>query len=133
MAFFCNLRKRATEPMKEERLRKNPEFRLVYRRGRSFATATLVLYAFKNNKGINRIGISVSKKVGKSVVRSRVKRLISESARLNKQDLKQGYDLVFVARSASRDKSYKDIENSVKYLFKKSGLNNVEKIITNSN
>lgn len=133
MAFFCNLRKRATEPMKEERLRKNPEFRLVYRRGRSFATATLVLYVFKNNKGINRIGISVSKKVGKSVVRSRVKRLISESARLNKQDLKQGYDLVFVARSASRDKSYKDIENSVKYLFKKSGLNNVEKIITNSN
>ncbi|MDU4891453.1 MAG: ribonuclease P protein component [Clostridium sp.] len=119
--------------MKEERLRKNPEFRLVYRRGRSFATATLVLYVFKNNKGINRIGISVSKKVGKSVVRSRVKRLISESARLNKQDLKQGYDLVFVARSASRDKSYKDIENSVKYLFKKSGLNNVEKIITNSN
>lgn len=133
MAFFCNLRKRATEPMKEERLRKNPEFRLVYRRGRSFATATLVLYVFKNNKGINRIGISVSKKVGKSVVRSRVKRLISESARLNKQDLKQGYDLVFVARSASKDKSYKDIENSVKHLFKKSGLNNVEKIITNSN
>lgn len=133
MAFFCNLRKRATEPMKEERLRKNPEFRLVYRRGRSFSTAILVLYVFKNNKGINRVGISVSKKVGKSVVRSRVKRLISESTRLNKQDLKQGYDLVFVARSASRDKSYKDIENSVKYLFKKSGLNNVEKIITNSN
>lgn len=119
--------------MKEERLRKNPEFRLVYRRGRSFSTAILVLYVFKNNKGINRVGISVSKKVGKSVVRSRVKRLISESARLNKRDLKQGYDLVFVARSASRDKSYKDIENSVKYLFKKSGLNNVEKIITNSN
>lgn len=133
MAFFCNLRKRATEPMKEERLRKNPEFRLVYKRGKSFSTAILVLYIFKNNKGINRIGISVSKKVGKSVVRSRVKRLISESARLNKQDLKQGYDLVFVARSASKDKSYKDIENSVKYLFKKSGLNNVEKNITNSN
>lgn len=119
--------------MKEERLRKNPEFRLVYRRGKSFSTAILVLYVFKNNKGINRIGISVSKKVGKSVVRSRVKRLISESSRLNKQNLKQGYDLVFVARSASRDKSYKDIENSVKYLFKKSGLNNVEKSITNSN
>lgn len=119
--------------MKEERLRKNPEFRLVYRRGKSFSTAILVLYIFKNNKGINRIGISVSKKVGKSVVRSKVKRLIGESARLNKQDLKQGYDLVFVARSISCDKSYKEIENSVKYLFRKSGLNNVEKIITNSN
>ncbi|MEG1257096.1 ribonuclease P protein component [Clostridium sp.] len=119
--------------MKEERLRKNPEFRLVYRRGKSTATSLLVLYVLKNNKGINRIGISVSKKVGKSVVRSRVKRLIGESARLNKQGLKQGYDLVFVARSASNDKCYKEIENSVKYLFRKSGLNNVEKNITNSN
>ncbi len=119
--------------MKEERLRKNPEFRLVYRRGNSLSTSLLVLYVFKNNKGINRVGISVSKKVGKSVVRSRVKRLISESVRLNKQGLKQGHDLVFVARSASKDKSYKEIENSVKYLFKKSGLNNVEKNITISN
>lgn len=119
--------------MKEERLRKNPEFRLVYRRGKSLSTSLLVLYVFKNKKEINRVGISVSKKVGKSVIRSRVKRLISESVRLNKQGLKQGYDLVFVARSASKDKSYKEIENSVKYLFKKSGLNNVEKNITNSN
>lgn len=119
--------------MKEERLRKNPEFRLVYRRGKSFSTSLLVLYVYKNNKGINRIGISVSKKVGKSVVRSRVKRLIGESVRLNKNNLKQGYDLVFVARSASNDKCYKDIENSVKYLFKKSGLINYEKNITIGN
>ncbi|MEG0051064.1 MAG: ribonuclease P protein component [Terrisporobacter sp.] len=119
--------------MKEERLRKNPEFRLVYRRGKSSSTSLLVLYIFKNNKGINRIGISVSKKVGKSVVRSRVKRLISESARLNKIGLKQGYDLVFVARSASSDKSYKEIENSVKYLFRKSGINNAKENINNSN
>lgn len=115
--------------MKEDRIRKNPEFRLVYRRGKSTSTPLLVLYIMKNNKGINRIGISVSKKVGKSVVRSRVKRLISESVRLNKNDLKQGYDLVFVARSASNDKCYKDIEKSVKYLFKKSGLNNEGNII----
>lgn len=119
--------------MKEERLRKNPEFRLVYRRGKSFSTALLVLYIFKNNKNINRVGISVSKKVGKSVIRSRVKRLISESYRLNKSGLKQGYDLVFVARTASKEKSYSEMENSVKYLLRKSGLNNVEKNITNSN
>lgn len=119
--------------MKEERLRKNPEFRLVYRRGKSFSNALLVLYIFKNNKNINRVGISVSKKVGKSVIRSRVKRLVSESFRLNKQGLKQGYDLVFVARTASNNKSYKEIESSIKDLFRKSGLNNVEKNITKSN
>lgn len=119
--------------MKEDRLRKNPEFRLVYRKGKSFSNALLVLYVFKNNKNLNRVGISVSKKVGKSVIRSRVKRLVSESYRLNKEGLKQGHDLVFVARSASKEKSYKEIEKSVKDLLRKSGLNNVEKNITNSN
>lgn len=133
MAFFCKQESEQQISMKEERLRKNPEFRLVYRRGRSFSTSLIVLYVYRNNKNINRVGISVSKKVGKSVVRSRVKRLIGESVRLNKENLKQGYDLVFVARSASSDKCYKDIENSVKYLFRKSGLNNDEKNITKCN
>lgn len=113
--------------MKLDRIRKNPEFRLVYRRGKSYSNSVLVLYVFKNykNNNINRIGISVSKKVGKSVIRSRVKRLISESYRLNKDNLKQGYDFVFVARAASKDKSYKDVENAIKDLFRKSGLYNV--------
>lgn len=119
--------------MKEDRLRKNAEFRTVYKRGKSFSTSLLVMYTLRNNKGINRVGISVSKKVGKSVIRSKVKRLISESFRLNKEGLKNGYDLVFVARSAAKDKDYKEIESSVKYLFKKSGIINVEKNITNSN
>ena len=78
--------------MKIQRLRKNSEFRLVYRRGKSFSTDLLVLYIFKNyrnsvdGKDINRVGISVSKKLV-SVVRSRVKRLISESYRLNSEKL----------------------------------------------
>jgi ribonuclease P protein component len=80
----------------------------------------------------NRVGISVSKKVGKSVIRSRVKRLIRESYRLNSIDLKKTYDFVFVARSAAKDKSYKEIEDSMKKLFKKAGLYNNEKN-TNSN
>lgn len=113
--------------MKLERIRKNPEFRIVYRRGKSYSNSSLVLYVFRNyrNNNINRIGISVSKKVGKSVIRSRVKRLINESYRLNKNLIKkQGYDFIFVARTASKDKSYKEIENSLKDLFRKSGLMN---------
>ncbi|MEW8957383.1 ribonuclease P protein component [Clostridium sp.] len=121
--------------MKGEKLRKNAEFRSVYRRGKSFSNELLVLYVFKSNrnrdeKGIpyNKVGISVSKKVGKSVIRSRVKRLISENYRLNRKGLKSGYNFVFVARSAIREKEYKDVETAMLNLFKKAGIyNNDEK------
>ncbi|NLZ47662.1 MAG: ribonuclease P protein component [Clostridiales bacterium] len=125
--------------MKIQRLRKNTEFRLVYRRGKSFSTDILVLYIFKNNRNtvdgqeINRVGISVSKKVGKSVVRSRVKRLISESYRLNCENISKKYDLVFVARTAAKDKSYWEIEAAMKKLFKKAGLYQNEKNTNNPN
>ena len=119
--------------MKHEKIRKNGEFQVVYRRGRSFANHLLVLYVFKNRRNqiqgvpYNRIGISVSKKVGKSVVRSRVKRLISESYRLNKEVFDTGYDFVIIARVSSHDKSYAEIEKSLMNVFKKAGLKNDEK------
>ncbi len=119
--------------MKEEKIRKNIEFRTVYRRGKSFSNQLLVLYIYKNKKEINRVGISVSKKVGKSVIRSRVKRLISESYRLNKESIKKGYDLVFIARTASNDKSYFEVEKSLKNLFKRAGLLIDEKTIDSNN
>lgn len=111
------------------RLRKNNEFKLVYRRGKSLANNLLVLYTFNNRKNktednltYNKVGISVSKKVGNSVVRSRSKRLITESYRLNEKDLKSGYDFVFVARSAIKGKSFSEVENAMKKLFFKAGL-----------
>ncbi len=111
------------------KLKKNSEFRTVYRRGKSLANKTLVLYIFKNknnkdtnNLPYNKIGISVSKKVGNSVVRSRCKRLISESYRLNSFKLKEGYDFVFVARSTLKDKTYKEVESALMHLFNKAGL-----------
>ncbi|MCB2290629.1 ribonuclease P protein component [Clostridium sp. CS001] len=113
--------------VKKYRIRKNTEFRTVYRRGKSFSNASLVLYIYRNGKNINRCGISVSKKVGKSVIRSRVKRLISESYRLNNEGLKNGYDLVFIARNPSNSKNYKEIESALKNLLKKAGLINNEK------
>lgn len=115
--------------MKKRKLRKNIEFRTVYRRGKSLSNNFLVLYIYKNarnkdEKGAiyNKVGISVSKKVGKSVIRSRVKRLIKESYRLNNSDLKCGYDFVFVARTSLKDKKYKDVETAMINLFKKAGL-----------
>lgn len=108
--------------MKENKIRKNVEFRAVYRRGKSFSNNLLVLYIYKNKKNINRVGISVSKKVGKSVTRNKVKRLIRENYRLNSSNLKAGYDLVFIARNAVSDKDYNQVGDSVKNLFKKAGL-----------
>jgi len=106
------------------RLKKNAEFRAVYRKGKSFSNNLLVLYVYRNKKSINRLGISVSKKVGKSVIRNRIKRLIKENFRLNIEEIKVGYDLVFIARNLSKGKNYVEIENSMKNLIKKAGLYN---------
>lgn len=119
--------------IKEEKIRKNIEFRAVYRKGKSFSNQLLVLYVIKNRKELNRVGISVSKKVGKSVIRSRVKRLISESYRLNKNSIKKGHDLVFIARTAANDKGYFEIEKSLKNLFKRAGLLIDEKTVDSNN
>ncbi|SHI11150.1 ribonuclease P protein component [Clostridium collagenovorans DSM 3089] len=108
--------------IKRYKLRKNAEFRIVYKRGKSFSNKYLVLYVKRNGKNINRIGMSVSKKVGKSVVRNRVRRLIRESYRLNSLDLQNGYDIIVLARNSSKDCNYSTIEKSLMELFKKAGL-----------
>jgi ribonuclease P protein component len=110
--------------LKKYRIRKNSEFRVVYKKGKSFANKLLVLYIFRNVRKLNRTGVSVSKKVGKSVIRNRVRRLIKESYRLNNTNLKQGYDLVFIARNSAKNKSFIEIEKAMLELFKKAGLNN---------
>ncbi|MFX0549882.1 ribonuclease P protein component [Hathewaya histolytica] len=108
--------------VKRYKIRKNSEFRTVYKRGKSFSNKFLVLYIKKNGNNINRLGISVSKKVGKSVIRSRVKRLIRESYRLNCHKFKNGHDFVIIARVSSNDQNYITIENALNELFSKAGL-----------
>ena len=100
-----------------ERLRKDSDFRRVYKHGKSFANRYLVMYIMRNNLEYNRVGISVSKKVGKSIVRNTVKRRIRESFRLDvDQKIKSGYDIVFIARVAISDVQYNEINKSMNHL-----------------
>lgn len=104
-------------------LRKDAEFRKVYKKGKSFANKYLVMYILNNNEEINRVGFSISKKVGKATIRNRVRRLIKEVYRLESdENIIKGYDIVFIARIASKECTYKDIQKSMKYLMKKSNL-----------
>lgn len=103
-------------------LKKNYQFRYVYNRGRSIANRLLVMYSIKNGTVGNRYGISVSKKVGNSVVRSRVTRLLRESYRLSEENIVQGYDIVVIARGSAKDANYKEIESALLHLLKKQRL-----------
>lgn len=79
-------------------LKCNGYFLRLYRTGGTVTGRYLVLYYKKNNAGKNRLGITVSKKVGKAVVRNRIRRLVKESYRLCEDNIKSGYDIVFVSR-----------------------------------
>lgn len=103
-------------------LKKNYQFRFVYNKGKSIANKYLVMYVVKNNSNENFLGISVSKKVGNSVIRSRVTRLIRESYRLNEHKLKNGYSIVVIARNLTNGASYFEIEKSLNHLFYKHNI-----------
>lgn len=98
-------------------LKKTRDFHIVYNQGKSKVNKYLVLYSKKNDLGYNRLGISVSKKVGNSVVRHRTTRLIRESYRLNQDNLKTGYDMVVIARQTAKGQNYHTIESAFLHLI----------------
>ncbi len=101
-----------------ESLKKNNDFQTVYHNKKSYANHYLVMYVMKNGKNGNRIGISISKKVGNSVVRHRLTRLIREGYRLNEEKFKAGFDIVVVARANAKDADYNSIVNALLHLGK---------------
>ena len=96
-----------------ESLKKSRDFQQVYRKGKSVANRYIVLYVLENGQDRNRLGISVSKKVGNSVVRHHLTRLIRESYRLNEKRFMHGLDLVVVLRVAAKDINYKEAESAL--------------------
>ena len=105
-----------------ESLKKNNDFQNVYRNGKSYANRFLVMYVLKNNTEKNRIGISVSKKVGNSVIRHHITRLIRESYRLHEDVFDGGLDIVVIARKTAHDASYHEVESALLHL---GGLHNI--------
>lgn len=105
-------------------IKKNREFQIVYRKGKSYANKFLVMYVKNQDQESSdtRIGISVSKKVGNSVVRHHITRLLRESYRLNKSNVKSGLDIVVAARTAAKEADYKQIESAYMHLC---GLHNI--------
>ena len=125
-----------------ESLKKNEQFRFVYKNGRSYANKYFIMYVKENgldkNKQYeypylmqgkdgrlhlayaykNRIGISVSKKVGNSVVRHRITRLVRESYRLHESVFNSGLDMVIIARPAAASIGYEEAESALLHLAK---------------
>lgn len=105
-----------------ESLKKNEDFQKVYRQGVSCANKYLVMYILKQDEERNRLGISVSKKVGNSVVRHRLTRLVRESYRLNEKAFEKGCHIVVIVRAAAKGRDYFEIERAFLHLANMHGI-----------
>lgn len=103
------------------RLRKNTDFQKIYRQGRSKADQNLALIILENGLGESRFGVSVSRKVGNSVVRHRIKRRLKEIWRLHENEFETGYDIIAAARRPAADADYRVLERSLLRLLERSG------------
>ena len=107
-------------------LKKNSDFQKVFQNRKSKVNKYLIMYVLENGTDYNRLGIVVSKKVGNSVVRHRVKRLIKESYRLHEPMFSRGLDIVVVARVGANAINYDDTESALLHLMKLHHAINVE-------
>ena len=102
-------------------LKLNHIFRRLYQTN-GFASPYMVLYARKNRTGANRVGITVSKKLGKAHIRNRIRRRLREVYRLNEDQFAPGYDIVVVARSRCVEAPFDQLTKAYLSLAKKAGI-----------
>lgn len=104
------------------RLRNNMEFRKVYDKGKNFWNRNLVLFVKKNNLGYTRVGYTVTKKIGNSVVRNRIRRQMKEIYRLNFNRIEKNYDLIFIPKQNVVDISFEELESAMLHILKLSKI-----------
>ena len=103
-------------------LKRNHEFKRLYNKGKSAASQYAVVYIRRNGSTGNRLGVTVSTKLGGAVQRNRIRRRLKEVYRLNEGKLRYGYDIVIVARMRSKPARFADLEASVLGIFRKLGI-----------
>jgi len=104
------------------RLRSNEDFQRVRRNGRFYASPLVVLAFLRNDLAYNRIGFVVSKRLGKAYQRNRIKRRMREIIRLHINEIKPGFDMVFIARQPLNKAQYLQIKQVLLMLLKKAKL-----------
>lgn len=108
---------------KQHRLAKREDFNKVFRFGKSVANQQFVLYhLIKTENEFFRLGVSVSKKIGNAVVRNRLRRIMKEIIRLNKDTITLTADFILIARKPIVDMDYHQIESCIVHVLKKAGL-----------
>lgn len=110
------------ELKKERRIRKNSEYRLVYKYGKYEVGRLCVIYRMPVAKQATRIGFVTGKKVGCAVERNRARRLMKEVYRLHQHEIREGYHIVVVGRGNMASANYSEAEKEMMYLFKRSKL-----------
>jgi len=115
---------------KEQRLTKAAEFSALFEEGRAWVNNLLVIRARPNGLRWNRYGFSVGKRLGKAVVRNRVKRLLREGVRLT--PTKSGWDVVFIARNPAATADYQRLKAAIQDLFARANLLEVKEAKGNS-
>ena len=103
-------------------IKKNIDFQRIYRQKKSYANRLFVMYVEETGEEENHIGISVSKKVGNSVVRHRITRLVRESYRLQEDMFNSGLDMVVIARVNAKGRSFEEIRSALIHLGKLQGV-----------
>lgn len=103
-------------------IKNNNEYKSVYNCNDSISDYNLVLFLKKNNYGYNRFGFTAAKKIKKAVTRNFIRRRMKEIVRLNEYKLKEGYDLIFMARVNASESDYKSLEKSFNKLIKRKNL-----------
>ncbi|MBX3049846.1 MAG: ribonuclease P protein component [Caldilineaceae bacterium] len=104
------------------RISENERFQVVRRRGRSYSNHLLVLCVLPNELPYSRFGFSVSRRIGKAVVRNRVRRRISESLRLRLDGIATGWDMVWIARTPIQSAEYSEIDAACARLLRRASL-----------
>lgn len=110
-------------------LKKNEDFRTVFRTGRSFANRCFVMYVLKKEESGIRVGISVSKKIGNSVVRHRITRVVREVFRLYGSVFNSGLDIVVIARTGAVGLGLKEAVKEILHLGKLHKIVDKEQIV----